>query len=85
MMTFIVGSIIWLFAVAMILYIIHTAIKPRGLIQKSDQFYSRHPNICSAVVICICAVVLYWAHRVDVQNDEAIRWEAMPHVFRGLT
>lgn len=85
MMTFLVGSILWLFAVGLILYVIHCAIKPLDLIQKSDRFYERHPHICFAVVICICAVVLYAAHRADIQNDSDIRLRLLTNNYRGMT
>lgn len=84
-MTFLVGSILWLLAVGLILYIIYCAIKPLELIKKSDRFYERHPHICTAVVVAIGVVALYVAHRADTQNDAAIRLRLFTSNFRGTT
>lgn len=55
------------------------------LIRASDRFYAKHPNIAFAVMLVICAVVLYVARSIDSDNNAALQLQMMAAKSRSAT
>ncbi|MGN6085832.1 hypothetical protein [Trinickia sp.] len=55
------------------------------LIRRFDRYYREHPNIAFAVMLVICAVVLYIAHDFDSNNDTALRMQMLVTNQRSMT
>lgn len=79
-MTLIIGSLVWIFVVAMLLVFIRGAGQQRHRpawlsIRASDRLYSRRPNLMFAVMLFIFCVILYAAYKADVANTDTLRWQ----------
>lgn len=55
------------------------------LIRASDRFYAKHPNIAFALMLVICAVVLYIARGIDSDNNAVSQLQMMAAKSRAAT
>lgn len=88
-MNLIIGSLVWIFVIAMLLAFVRGAGEQRRRpawlsIRASDRFYGRHPNLMAAVMLFIFCAILYAAYKADAANTETLRWQLATNT-RGST
>lgn len=55
------------------------------MIKSFDRFYEKHPKKAFAVMLVICAVVLYVAHSIDTENTAVLQLQMMANTSRSST
>lgn len=56
-----------------------------SLTRRFDGYYRRHPNICFAWMLFVCAIVLYVAYARDADNTAEFQLQMMVKDTRGTT
>jgi hypothetical protein len=55
------------------------------VIRAFDRFYEKHPKKAFAAMLLICAVVLYAAHSIDMENTAILQMQMIVNTSRSST
>ncbi len=89
-MKLIVASAIYIFVLFALIAFVRgagTSYKPAkpSMTRSFDRYYRRHPNICFAWMLFVCAIVLYVAYARDADNTAELQLQMMAKSARGTT